>query len=187
MHFQSFLRNPAISVWVFISLLKSRSGVHITYIYNIYRYLKIHQIILYSIIRDHIHQISYEITYHNGIKGIVMEKRNQIQWEFHITFQLRNTAPRSLVPKDWEVPPSTSDPNFGRQYKRYSRLYYWNSVVTLSLAKRHMHQPRAAQSSAENMWQKPMSRQHAPCTDKCAPWYIFRADDVQGTFKPERF
>ena len=60
-----------------------------------------------------------------GIKCIVMEKRNQIQWEFHITFQLRNTAPRSLVPKDWEVPPSTSDPNFGRQYKRYSRLYYW--------------------------------------------------------------
>ena len=36
------------------------------------------------------------------------------------------------------------------------------------------------QSRAEDMWRKPMSRQHAPCTDGRAPWYIYRANDIRG-------
>ena len=38
-----------------------------------------------------------------------------------------------------------------------------------------MHSPKVAQSGAENMWRKPTSRQHAPCTDGCVPGYKFRA------------
>ena len=40
-----------------------------------------------------------------------------------------------------------------------------------------IHQSKATQSSAENMWRKPMSRQHAPCTDGCELRCINHADE----------
>ena len=40
-----------------------------------------------------------------------------------------------------------------------------------------IHQSNATQSSAENMWRKPMSRQHAPCTDGCELRCIIHAGE----------
>ena len=82
------------------------------------------------------------------------------------TFQLRSTGTYSRVPSDWEVPHLQATQPRGD-----------STCATRFLSPRYMHQLNAAQSSAENMWRKAMSRQHVLCTDDCALWYLSRSDE----------
>ena len=80
----------------------------------------------------------------------------------------RKTDTKRRAPSDWanSLPTSDSTPGLASVQTHGESLAAWC-----------IHQSKATQSSAENMWRKPMSRQHAPCTDGCELRCIIHADE----------
>ena len=93
---------------------------------------------------------------------------DKIQWALHITFRHPESCPKWL--------------GSNLTYKRPNPV--WLKTVLWKKQRFPLPQPHGAcikqkrhSQVQRHMWQEPMSRQHAPCTDGCAPWYIFRADE----------
>ena len=80
----------------------------------------------------------------------------------------RKTDTKRRAPSDWanSLPTSDSTPGLASVKRTVKNPTAWC-----------IHQSKATQSSAENMWRKPMSRQHAPCTDGCKLRCIIHADE----------
>ena len=109
---------------------------------------------------------------------------NQMQLKLLITctFNVRRTGIQNRVTSDWEVPPPPplqATPTQGDSTCYVMELH----LVPFPQPHDTCITSKTAQLGAENMWRKPMSRQHAPCADDCEPWCMFRADDVRGILK----
>ena len=127
-----------------------------------------------------------------GIQNrVTSDWENQMQLKLLITFELRRTGIQNRFTSDWEnqmqlkLLITFKLRRTGIQNRvTYKRPRPQVTAHALPIPFPHSHDTfitsKAAQSGAENMWRKPISRHHAPCADDCAPWCMFRADDVRG-------
>ena len=151
----------------------------------IYKHITIHQTILYRIIRDYkqlkIHKNYHSWTRYDNKKCSVIFskwKPNAIEITYYMYLQCTlNWHPESG--HKW----LGSIPTYKRPRPRVTAHATELHLIPFPQPHDTCITSKAAPSGAENMWRKPISRQHAPCADDCAPWCMFRADDVGGILK----
>ena len=157
-----------------IVLLKSRSGVHhhITYMY-IYRHIKIHQTILYRIIRDYIH-LKIHRNYHSWTKydnkkgSVIFSKWKQNAIEITNYMYLQRT-------QNWHPESGHKWLGITPTYKRprprvTAHAMLWNFSLFPFLSHTTHASPQKQHSQAQRICggnRCPDSM--PPCADDCAP------------------